>query len=117
MGSGYALAGTILLKLLARFERQHAEVEVHLRSNTHVVLEQMLVKGTLDIAVNSASPTIADLAGEPCMRLKVIAVAAHDYPVPSPREMKLRGVEQIPLIIRSRLRPGSFCRNPAETNA
>ena len=44
VGAGYALAGTILPKLLAQFERQHADVEVHLRSNTHVVLEQMLVK-------------------------------------------------------------------------
>ena len=51
VGAGYALAGTILPKLLAQFERQHADVEVHLRSNTHVVLEQMLVKGTLVIAV------------------------------------------------------------------
>ena len=117
VGAGYALAGTILPKLLAQFERQHADVEVHLRSNTHVVLEQMLVKGTLDIAVNSASPTAAELVGEPCMRLRIIAVAAKDYPLPSARELKLRGIEQLPLIIRSRLRPGGFAETPAETNA
>ena len=108
VGSGYALAGSVLPKLVAQFERQHADVEVHLRSNTHVVLEQMLVKGTLDIAVHSASPTAAELTAEPCMQLRIIAVAAKHYPVPSARELRLRGVEQLPLITRSRLHPGGI---------
>jgi LysR family transcriptional regulator, low CO2-responsive transcriptional regulator len=108
VGSGYAVAGSILPKLLAQFERQHADVEVHLRSNTHVVLEQMLVKGTLDIAVSSTSPTAAELAGEPCMRLRIIAVAAKGYPLPSARELKLRGIEKLRLIIRNRLHPGGI---------
>jgi DNA-binding transcriptional LysR family regulator len=108
VGSGYAVAGSILPKLLAQFERQHADVEVHLRSNTHVVLEQMLVKGTLDIAVSSTSPIAAELAGEPCMRLRIIAVAAKGYPLPSARELKLRGIEKLRLIIRNRLHPGGI---------
>jgi DNA-binding transcriptional LysR family regulator len=108
VGSGYALAGSILPKLVAQFQRQHAHVEVDLRSNTHVILEQMLVKGTLDIAVNSASPTAAELAGEPCMRLRIIAVAAKGYPLPSARELKSGRIEKVPLIIRSRLHPGGI---------
>jgi DNA-binding transcriptional LysR family regulator len=68
----------------------------------------MLVKGALDIAVHSASPTAAELSGEPWMRLKIIAVAAKDYPVPSARELRLRGVGQLPLITRSRLLPGGI---------
>jgi DNA-binding transcriptional LysR family regulator len=108
VGSGYALSASILPKLLALFERRHPHVEVDLRSNTHVVLEQMLVKGTLDIAVNSASPAAAELAGEPCMRLRIIAVAAKGYPLPSARQLKSGGIEKVPLIIRSRLHPGGI---------
>ncbi len=42
------------------------------------------------------------------MRLRIIALAAKNYPVPSARELKLRGMEQLPLIIRSRLHPGGI---------
>jgi DNA-binding transcriptional LysR family regulator len=98
VGSGYALSGSILPKLLALFERRHPHVEVDLISNTPVVLEQMLVKGTLDIAVNSVSPSAAELIGEPFMRLKVIAISAKGYPLPSAREMKLGALKKLPLI-------------------
>jgi DNA-binding transcriptional LysR family regulator len=108
VGSGYALSGSILPKLLALFERRHPHVEVDLISNTPVVLEQMLVKGTLDIAVNSVSPSAAELIGEPLMRLKVIAISAKGYRLPSAREMKLGALKKLPLIMRSGLNPGGI---------
>jgi DNA-binding transcriptional LysR family regulator len=106
VGSGYALSGSILPKLLAKFEKQHTHIEIDLRSNTPSMLEQMLAKGTLDIAVSSASPTAAELIGEPFMRLKVIAIAAKGYRLPSAREMQLRDLEKLPLIIG--LNPGGI---------
>ena len=108
VGSGYALSGSILPKLLAEFEKQHAQVEVDLISNTPNVLEQMLVKGTLDIAVNSVSPSAAELIGEPFMRLKVIAIAAKAYRLPSAREMSLGARKKLPLIMRKGLNPGGI---------
>jgi DNA-binding transcriptional LysR family regulator len=108
VGSGYALSASILPKLLAPFERRHPHVEVDLISNTPVVLEQMLVKGTLDIAVNSVSPSAAELIGEPFLRLKVIAIAAKGYRLPGAREMKLGAPKELPLIMRSGLNPGGI---------
>jgi DNA-binding transcriptional LysR family regulator len=42
------------------------------------------------------------------MRLRIIAVAAKGYPLPSARELKLRGIEKLRLIIRNRLHPGGI---------
>lgn len=105
VGSGYALSGTILPKLLAEFKKKYPRVEVDLRTNTIIALEQMIIKGNLDIAISSTPPNLDELNAEPCMRVKVIAVAAKGYPLPSGRELKLRGMQELPLIIRSSQSP------------
>jgi DNA-binding transcriptional LysR family regulator len=101
VGAGYALSASILPMLLGEFKKEYSHVEVDLRSNTTVMLEHMLIKGNLDIVVSSIAPDASELTAEPCMRLKVIAVAAKGYSLPNARKLKLGGIEQLPLIIRS----------------
>jgi hypothetical protein len=72
----------------------------------------MLLKGSTDVLMTTVEPTTtADLIAEPCMPLKIVAVAAKSYPLRGRKKLTLQDLEKLPLIIRSD--PGR--RGTAET--
>jgi DNA-binding transcriptional LysR family regulator len=100
VGGGHAISAIVLPPLLGRFKKEHPQVEVVLRSNTSSTLEQMLIKGSLDLMVTTIAPNSTELIAEPCMRMKIVAVVAKGYSLPNPKVLTLRDVEKLPLIIR-----------------
>src|ERR1044071_3796818 len=60
----YELSSTVLPSLIAVFKKQHPKVEVSLRSNSIAVLEQMLRKGDVEIALSSIAPRLPELSVE-----------------------------------------------------
>ena len=96
VGGTHALSATVLPFLLKTFNKHFPNIEVVLRSRPSVMLENIVVKGALDLALTSAPPRNPELSSEPCMTLKVIAFAAKGYHIPSEHN----SMAQLPLIIR-----------------
>jgi DNA-binding transcriptional LysR family regulator len=101
IGGGYALSASVLPELIGKFKKEHPKVEVLLRSNTSGTLEQMLLKGSLDLVLTSIAPDSAELITEPCMPMKIIAVVANGYSLPKHKVLTLNDLEKLPLILRS----------------
>ena len=80
VGGTYALSSSILPSLLAVFKRRYPEVEVVLRSNTGVILEQMILKGQLDLVLTSVLPRSPELTAEFCVPLKLVALLQRATP-------------------------------------
>jgi DNA-binding transcriptional LysR family regulator len=96
IGGTYALSATVLPLLLKIFKKEFPNLAVILRSTPTLVLEKMVVKGSLDLALTSAPPRSSELTYEPCMTLKVIAFAAKGYHIPSEHN----SMAELPLIVR-----------------
>jgi LysR family transcriptional regulator, transcriptional activator of the cysJI operon len=100
VGGTHALSSSVLSSLLALFKKRCPDVEVVLRSNTASILEQMILKGHLEIAFTSILPRSAELTVEFCAALKLVAFAAKAYPIAQEKQLSLADLEKIPLIIR-----------------
>jgi DNA-binding transcriptional LysR family regulator len=100
VGGTYGLSASILSSLLALFKKQNPDVEVVLRSSAAGILEQMILRGHLDIAFTSTVPSSGDLTAEFCAALKLVAFAAKAYPIAQEKQLSLADLEKIPLIIR-----------------
>jgi DNA-binding transcriptional LysR family regulator len=100
VGGTYGLSSSILSSLLTIFKTRHPKVDVVLRSNPAGTLEQMILRGQLDIAFTSMLPRSAELMAEFCVPLKLVAFAAKGYPIAQDKQLSLADLEKIPLIIR-----------------
>jgi DNA-binding transcriptional LysR family regulator len=79
VGGTYVLSSSILPSLVAVFKKCHPKVEVVLRSNAAVTLEQMILKSHLEIALSSLLPRSSELTAETFAPLKIVAFAARGY--------------------------------------
>jgi DNA-binding transcriptional LysR family regulator len=100
VGGTYGLSSSILSSLLAVFKKRFLEVEVVLRTNTAGILEQMILKGQLDIALTSILPRSPELTAEFCVPLRLVAFAAMGYPIAQEKKLSLADLGRVPLIIR-----------------
>jgi DNA-binding transcriptional LysR family regulator len=100
IGGTYEVSTTILPSLIALFKKRYPNVEVILRSNTIGILEQMMLKGDIELALTSVPPRSPALSAEPCLPLKLIAFAAKEYRIGKKKELTLRDLETLPLIVR-----------------
>jgi DNA-binding transcriptional LysR family regulator len=96
VGGTYALSATALPPLIKTFNKHFPNVEVVLSSSPTGMLEKIVVKGALELALTSAPPRNSELTSEPCMTLKVIAFSAKSYHFPSEHN----SMAKLPLIIR-----------------
>jgi len=101
VGGTYGLSSSILSSLLTLFKKRYSDVEVVLRSNEAAILERMILKGQLDIALTSILPRSPELTVEFCLPLKLVTFAAKGYPIPGEKQLSLADLEKIPLIIRN----------------
>jgi LysR family transcriptional regulator, transcriptional activator of the cysJI operon len=99
LGGTPVLSSTVLSSLIGRFMKRHADVEIVLRSGQANLLEQMILKRRLEIALTTTAPKSAEIAVEPCLLLQLCAFAAKDYPL-NGTELKPRDFERLRLIVR-----------------
>jgi DNA-binding transcriptional LysR family regulator len=101
VGAGYALSASLLPEVVEKFRREYPSVELILRSNVGTVLERMLIKDSLDLIITSLPPDRPELAFEPCMKIDIVAVAARGYSLPKHNTLKLKDLENLPLVVHS----------------
>jgi DNA-binding transcriptional LysR family regulator len=99
VGGTYVLSSSILPSPVAVFKKCHPKVEVVLRSNAAGTLEQMILKGPLEIALSSLLPRSPELTAESFVPLKIVAFAARGYRL-CRNQLSLADLQKIPLIIR-----------------
>jgi LysR family transcriptional regulator, transcriptional activator of the cysJI operon len=100
VGGTHALSSSILSSLLAIFKKRYPKVEVVLRSNAAALLEQMILRGHLDVAFTSTVANSPELTAEFCVPLRLVAFAAKGYPLANEKKLSVADLERIPVIIR-----------------
>jgi LysR family transcriptional regulator, transcriptional activator of the cysJI operon len=100
VGGTHALSSSILSSLLAIFKKRYPKVEVVLRSNAAALLEQMILRGHLDVAFTSTVANSPELTAEFCVPLRLVALAAKGYALANEKKLSVADLERIPVIIR-----------------
>jgi DNA-binding transcriptional LysR family regulator len=100
VGGTYVLSSRVLPSLLAVFKKRYPRVEIVLRSNSAAVLEPMILKSHLELALTSILPRSPELAAEFCFALKMVLFAAKGDPILQRKGLSLTDLDRIPLIIR-----------------
>jgi DNA-binding transcriptional LysR family regulator len=99
LGGTHEVSSTILPALIALFKKRHPKVQVVLRSNSIAAIEQMMLRGEIEMALTAIPPRSPELFKESCMPLKLVPFAAKKYPIAA-AGLTLADLEMFPLIIR-----------------
>jgi DNA-binding transcriptional LysR family regulator len=86
--------------VIADFKKGYPNLEVVLRCNATKILEEMMLKGKLEIALTSVKPRSAEIVVEPCVAMRLVACAAKGYLATRKTQLNLSDLEKVPLIIR-----------------
>jgi DNA-binding transcriptional LysR family regulator len=89
-----------LPRLLARFRQSHPNTEFEFQTSVSEILERLVAKATLQIAVTDRQPPGPDLACEPLRREKVRAFVAAGHRLARRQNITLAEMLAEPLIIR-----------------
>jgi DNA-binding transcriptional LysR family regulator len=98
----YALATGIVPSLLSVFKKRYPEIAVEVMVDHRSGIEQMLLKGTVELGICSRPPSSSRLASESFVPLRLVAFAAKTYPIARKSTLTLAELEKIPLVILSR---------------
>jgi DNA-binding transcriptional LysR family regulator len=100
VGGSYGLSMGLLPSLLADFQKQHPHVQLCLRTGHRPALEQLVLKGDVDIAVMLiAGNYSSSLVVEPFGVEKLVAFVSVDHPFARKSKLTLRELLESPLVI------------------
>jgi len=99
LGGTHEVSSSILPALIALFKKRYPKVQVVLRSNSIGAIEQMMLKGEIELALTAVPPRSPELFEEACVPLKLVPFAAKKYP-DCGSWIDLSHLEMFPLIIR-----------------
>ncbi len=101
IGGTFGPSTLLLPALAARFKKTHSEIEIELRTRSVQRLEQLLLKGHVEIAVSTHRPHHAELAWEPFRRERMVLFVSAAHPLAQKSKVTLVDVQAFPLVIRS----------------
>jgi DNA-binding transcriptional LysR family regulator len=93
-----AADSSFLLKALAAFRKDHADVQLTLRTDTSLALERMILASELHIAVINNVPSHPELLYRPYRRDKLVVFAPSNHPL-TKKTTTLHELASTPLII------------------
>lgn len=100
VGGGHGPAATLLPSVLAVFNQKHPEVRLGIKTGTKRVLEKLILKGQLDIAVVNLSPRSPELTGESYRKEKFVLFALAGDLWTESKKLTPAEFAQVPIIIR-----------------
>ena len=100
VGGGHGPAATLLPSALAVFNQKHPEVQLSIKTGTKRLLEKLILKGQLDIAVVNLSPRSPELTGECYRKEKFVLFALAGGPWVESKKLTPAEFAQVPIIIR-----------------
>jgi DNA-binding transcriptional LysR family regulator len=100
IGGSRIIATTVLPNLAKSFREQHPSVEFTLTATDSSVIEKLLLKSELDLAVIASPSYTEGLIYEPFDHMKVVAVCLPSNPVAG-KTLTLEELAKYPLLVRS----------------
>jgi DNA-binding transcriptional LysR family regulator len=101
IGATFGAASAILPAPLAIFKRTQQTARITVKANTTAIIERMILKGELELALCPRRPRSVELAAEDYLALRVIVFThAHD-PITKKNNLKAADIASLPLIVRS----------------
>jgi DNA-binding transcriptional LysR family regulator len=100
IGGSRIISTRVLPNLVKSFREQHPSVEFTLTANDSSVIERLLLKSELDLAVIASPSYIEGLIYEPFDDTEVVAVCLPSSPVAG-RTLTLEELAEYPLLVRS----------------
>lgn len=100
VGGSYGLSMGLLPSLLADFQRDHARLQISLRTGTRTIVEQLVLRGDVDVALMQIAGSLSSLlVSEPFGLEKLVVFVSVDHPLARKPKVTLREILQSPLVI------------------
>lgn len=100
VGGTFSASALLLPKLLARFRQRHPMTDLELQTSSSAMLERMVAKASIQIAVTDREPSGHDLAWERLRGEKVLVFVLPGHPLARRQSIELSDLLAEPLIIR-----------------
>jgi DNA-binding transcriptional LysR family regulator len=100
VGASYGLSVGFLPSLLADFQRDHPWVQTALRTGTRTMVEQLVLRGEVDIALMQIAGSLSSLVvSEPFGIQKLVAFVSVEHPLARKPKVTVRELLETPLVI------------------
>ena len=103
VGGSYSPSASLLLSLLARFEKSHPEAELSLRTDSRAVVERLVLNGEVDLAVLNDPPSNRHLTMEPYRSEPVVAFVHPNHPLAKKPRLNWEELGRVGFVIRRRV--------------
>jgi DNA-binding transcriptional LysR family regulator len=101
VGGTQSACALLLPTALAEFEKAHPTVEVRLKSGGRHLIEEMVIRSDVDIAlVTGGGVSSPALAFEPFRQQELVFFVSRHHPAAAANHLKPAQIEEIPIIIR-----------------
>lgn len=81
MGSSYGLSSELIPSVITEFQKKYPQVQVALRAGNHTAIEQLLLKGEVEVALITSPRSSPWFVMEPYRREKVAAFVSVRHPL------------------------------------
>jgi DNA-binding transcriptional LysR family regulator len=102
VGSTPSPAAFFLPALLKSFVQLHRAVHPTLRTGYPHAIEEMVLNGEVEIALNTTLPTHPQIVGEPIHSEDIVAVVAAKHPLATKRKLNEAELRQVPFVMTTR---------------
>lgn len=100
VGGTQSACALLLPTALAEFEKTHPTIEVRLKSGGRHLIEEMVIRSEVDIALVTGGVSSPALAFEPFRQQELVFFVSRHHPAAAANHLKPAQIEQIPIIIR-----------------
>ena len=107
VGGSYGLSSEFLPSVMADFQKKYPQVQVALRTGNHTAIEQLVMKGDVEVALITFPQSSPWLVMEPYRREKVAAFVSARHPLAKRANPTVSEVLANPFVIRGERGPDS----------
>jgi DNA-binding transcriptional LysR family regulator len=107
VGGSYGFSSELLPSVMANFQKKYPQVQVTLRTGNYSAIEQLVLKGDVEVALVTFPESSPWLAMEPYGREKIAAFVSVRHPLAKKASLTVSEVLANPFVIRAERGPDS----------
>jgi DNA-binding transcriptional LysR family regulator len=101
VGGSYSPSAILLPRLLSRFRKSHPDTEIEFRTSDALMLERLLLKQSIELAVTTHVTKSSQLVVQPFRREKLALLVSCRHPLAYLKEVSVHHLARTPFIVRS----------------
>ena len=101
VGGNFAVSAALLPEILARFGKIHPNLKPQLRTGDRFLLEELLIKNQVEVAVMNHAPRNRQLVGERCGTDAIVPFVAPHHPLTKRRTIEVEDLEHVAFVTRN----------------